>query len=85
VERDLACFTVRRDDSSRNVTARALAERSPTTTAVDIEVALVEALSRAARAGCFDVVAQLARELEARRLARAGNVVRLDERERARS
>jgi hypothetical protein len=34
-------------------------------------------------AGRFDVVAQLARELEARRLAHAGNVVRLeDEREK---
>jgi hypothetical protein len=33
---------------------------------------------QAATAGRFDIVAQLARELEARRLARAGNVVRLD-------
>jgi hypothetical protein len=35
------------------------------------------ALDRAAEAGRFDVVAQLARELEARRLARADNVVML--------
>ena len=47
--------------------------------AVDgVEAALAGALSAAAAAGRFDVVAQLARELEARRLARAGNVVRID-------
>jgi hypothetical protein len=40
-----------------------------------VEAALAEALARAAEAGRFDVVAQLAKELEARRLARAGNVV----------
>lgn len=39
---------------------------------------LEAALLLAARAGRFDVVAQLARELEARRLAQAGNVVPLD-------
>jgi hypothetical protein len=43
-----------------------------------IEAALAQALLQAAAAGRFDVVAQLARELEARRLARAGNVVRLE-------
>jgi hypothetical protein len=49
----------------------------------DVEAALARALSQAADAGRFDVVAQLARELEARRLAHAGNVVRLkDEREK---
>jgi hypothetical protein len=42
-----------------------------------VEEALAEALARAAEADRFDVVAQLARELEARRLARAGNVVPL--------
>jgi hypothetical protein len=42
-----------------------------------VEAALAEALARAAEAGQFDVVAQLARELEARWLARAGNVVPL--------
>jgi hypothetical protein len=47
----------------------------------EVEAALARALDRASEAGRFDVVAQLARELEARRLARAGNVVRLaDER-----
>jgi hypothetical protein len=43
-----------------------------------VEAALARALDRASEAGRFDVVAQLARELEARRLARAVNVVRLD-------
>jgi hypothetical protein len=43
-----------------------------------VETALAKALAQAAAAGRFDVVAQLARELEARRQARAGNVVRLD-------
>jgi hypothetical protein len=44
----------------------------------EVEAALAGALSAAAAAGRFDVVAQLARELEARRLGRAGNVVRID-------
>jgi hypothetical protein len=49
----------------------------------DVERVLAGALAQAAEAGRFDVVAQLAKELEARRLARAGNVVRLqDEREK---
>jgi hypothetical protein len=43
-----------------------------------IDAALATALVQAAAAGRFDVVAQLARELEARRLTRAGNVVRLE-------
>ncbi len=43
-----------------------------------VESALAKAIALAATAGRFDVVAQLARELEARRLARAGNVVSLD-------
>jgi hypothetical protein len=43
-----------------------------------VDVAIAGALFRAAEAGRFDVVAQLARELEARRCARAGNVVRLE-------
>jgi hypothetical protein len=42
-----------------------------------VESALAGALAAAATAGRFDVVAQLARELEARRLARMGNVVAL--------
>jgi len=40
-----------------------------------IETALADALTKAVTAGRFDVVAQLVRELEARRQARAGNVV----------
>jgi hypothetical protein len=42
-----------------------------------VERALAQALSQAADAGRFDVVAQLAKELEARRLLRLGNVVPL--------
>jgi hypothetical protein len=42
-----------------------------------IEDALGKALSEASAAGRFDVVAQLAGELQARRLARVGNVVEL--------
>ncbi len=45
-----------------------------------VEAALADALTEAARAGRFDVVAQLAKELEARRLARAENVIALDAR-----
>ena len=41
----------------------------------DVEKALAEALTAAVTAGRFDVVAQLARELEARRLDRLGNVI----------
>lgn len=47
-----------------------------------VEEALARALEGATQAGRFDVVAQLARELEARRLARAGNVVPLPARVR---
>jgi hypothetical protein len=42
-----------------------------------VEVALAKALTEASAAGRFDVVAQLAKELEARRLARLPNVVAL--------
>jgi hypothetical protein len=42
-----------------------------------VEAALARALDRASDARRFDVVAQLARELEARRLARPTNVVPL--------
>jgi hypothetical protein len=49
----------------------------------EVDRVLASALGKAADAGRFDVVAQLARELEARRLARTGNVVRIqDEREK---
>jgi hypothetical protein len=42
-----------------------------------VEAALAKALDEAASAGRFDIVAQLAKELEARRIARPGNVVPL--------
>jgi hypothetical protein len=45
-----------------------------------VERALATALEAASAAGRFDVVAQLARELEARRLAAVGNVVPLERR-----
>jgi hypothetical protein len=51
---------------------------TPETVPTDaVEAALAIALVEAATAGRFDVVAQVARELEARRLARGGNVARL--------
>jgi hypothetical protein len=49
-----------------------------------VETALSKALDAAATAGRFDVVAQLAKELEARRLARSGNIVALDPAKRGR-
>jgi hypothetical protein len=45
-----------------------------------VEAALARSLEAAAAAGRFDVVAQLARELEARRLARVPNIVALPSR-----
>jgi len=49
-----------------------------------VEAALAHALAAAAAAGRFDVVAQLARELEARRLAREPHVIAFDARARRR-
>ena len=49
-----------------------------------VEEALAKALERATAAGRWEVVSQLARELEARRLARMGNVVALDPKTRLR-
>jgi len=47
-----------------------------------VEGALARALDAATKAGRFDVVAQLASELQARRTAATGNVVHLaDERD----
>lgn len=43
-----------------------------------VEEALAQALAGATAAQRWDVVAQLAKELEARRLARSANVVALD-------
>ncbi len=42
-----------------------------------VDEALAKAITAAVEAGRFDVVAQLARDLEARRVARAGNVIAL--------
>ncbi len=50
-----------------------------------VEASLARAIDKATDADRFDVVAQLCRELEARRLARTPNVVRLDSRRGARS
>lgn len=62
--------------------ARALEERGALPSAAPDPIAL--ALAEAARAARWDVVAALARELEARRLAAAGNVVALDSERRRR-
>jgi hypothetical protein len=74
------------DDSSRNVSTSGTTSEpylpGVSSSAVDVETGLAAALLRAAEAGRFDVVAQLAHELEARRLARVGNVVGPDEGER---
>lgn len=59
------------DEPQREVSA------SPASTIDAIEAALTEAIRAATSAARWDVVALLARELEARRLARAGNVTRL--------
>jgi hypothetical protein len=68
-----ACFTVRHGDSSES------SRKSVQSTAIETAPAdpLERALLLAAEAGRFDVVAQLARELEARRLDAAG-VVKID-------
>lgn len=50
-----------------------------------VEGALAKALDAAAAAGRFDVVAQLAKEIEARRLARAENVIPIGGRKRRES
>jgi integrase len=74
------CFRVLADESQRIATAdvkRVLQARGEGGDAV--EAALARALDAAAAAGRFDVVAQLARELEARRLSRGdGKVIALD-------
>jgi hypothetical protein len=61
--RDPACFSVRQDDSSPNVTGGFGPDR--------IELALAKTLEAVAEAGRFEVVAQLAKELEARRGGRS--------------
>jgi hypothetical protein len=49
-----------------------------------VEAALAKAIEGATAAGRWEVVSQLARELEARRLARMANVVTLDPKARQR-
>lgn len=82
------------DGSDRRASPRSHVEPNPVDQSVDRSVdqsravdrspadplagALAKAIGEAAAAGRFDVVAQLAKELEARRLALAGNVVPLD-------
>ena len=67
-----AAETTNDDVTRREVSASASSQ-------VDaVDGALAEALRAATNAGRWDVVAQLARELEARRSVRAGNVVALD-------
>ena len=71
------------ESQSRDFANRVLdAGSTPKTERDAVEAALAEALTKAAAAGRYDVVAKLARELEARRLARLerpadGNVVPL--------
>jgi hypothetical protein len=66
-----------KDDGKRREVSASCALDAPAL--IDpVEAAVAKAIADAATAGRFDVVAQLARELEARRLARAGNVVLLD-------
>jgi hypothetical protein len=70
-DRDPPCFPVSPDDSSRNVSTSGTTsgpyQPGVSSSAVDVETGLAAALLRAAEAGRFDVVAQLAHELEARR------------------
>jgi hypothetical protein len=54
-------------------------------TADPIELALAKALAEAAAAGRFDVVGQLARELEMRRLGQPSNVVAFEPGKRRRT
>jgi hypothetical protein len=70
-------YAIQRDATSPEVPA--LAQGRPESEVDAVESALADALSAAAAASRFDVVAQLAKELEARRLARAGNVVSFDD------
>ena len=72
VERDSAppCFPGGSDESSGNVTAVACSSNGAARGAerIQFETAIASAIAHAAAAGRFDVVLQLARELEARRL-----------------
>jgi hypothetical protein len=65
-------------DPSRPETAPVQTSRGNRGAIDPVEAALARALTEASAAGRWDVVAQLARELESRRTASAGNVVQLD-------
>jgi hypothetical protein len=58
------------------------AKPEPASAADAVEIALAVALTEATAAHRWEVVVQLARELEARRLAHAANVIILDPRRR---
>jgi hypothetical protein len=66
-------------ESARNDAGESTALPRSAAASDAVEEALARAVTLASAAGRFDVVAQLARELEARRLAQAGNVVTLSE------
>jgi hypothetical protein len=53
-------------------------QQTPDRSEDEVELELARALGKAADAARFDVVAQLAKELEARRLVRLTNVVNID-------
>lgn len=84
--RENAEFAENRDDSRTDdaprvdVSARTAVASGPRGmhSATTVEDALARAIEGAVAAGRWDVVAQLARELEARRLAAASDVVALD-------
>ena len=57
-------------EAPETVTQNARGTAGALTVPDPVEAALADALTKAASAGRFDVVAQLAKELEARRLAR---------------
>jgi hypothetical protein len=72
----------RSDVSARELVAFGPSERQRTRSALSVDDALAVALARASAAQEWPVVAQLARELEARRLSPAGVRSSLDERGR---
>jgi hypothetical protein len=65
------------DHSSTDNSADARTVASSMGHADAVEIALAKALEGATAEGKWEIVGQLARELESRRLARAGNVVTL--------
>jgi hypothetical protein len=84
VESDNSEIVARRGVTSDDGVAETARPKSQSTVGekraapIDDESVLLHALQEAANAGQWDVVRILGKELEARRLARAGNVVQLD-------